>query len=251
MSAEETVLLNLFDSYWFEYGVFTAKPSSSTPKTAPVVGQNLNRVTTLMRKSHSDQFLSSRDCSSDSSPTSVLGPQLQTILSGKEVQSFQDSSSPPPPSRKQELMSIDTASVDSSRSYTVRRVSRRNHSGSKKIRRSGSRSLSELEFEEVKGFMDLGFVFSDEDRDSRLVSIIPGLQRLGKNVQEESVKGCGEASSTAVSRPYLSEAWECLEEEKRVKNNGLNDWRIPAFGNERELKDHLRFWAHTVASTVR
>ncbi|KAL0443810.1 UNVERIFIED_CONTAM: hypothetical protein Slati_2103700 [Sesamum latifolium] len=248
MSAEETVLLNLFDSYWFEYGVFTAKPSSSTPETAPVIEPNLNRVTTLMRKSHSDQFLSSRDCSSDSSPTSVLGPQLQTILSGKEVGSFQDSSSPP---RKQELMSIDTASVDTSRSHTVRRVSRRNHSGSRKIRRSGSRSLSELEFEELKGFMDLGFVFSEEERDSRLVSIIPGLQRLGKNVQEESGNGCGEAASTAVSRPYLSEAWECLEEEKRVKNNGLNDWRIPAFGNETELKDHLRFWAHTVASTVR
>ncbi|KAL0354023.1 UNVERIFIED_CONTAM: hypothetical protein Sangu_0983600 [Sesamum angustifolium] len=148
-------------------------------------------------------------------------------------------------------MSIDTASVDNSRSHTVRRVSRTKHAGSRKIRRSGSRSLSELEFEELKGFMDLGFVFSDEDRDSRLVSVIPGLQRLGKNVQEESVNGCGEASSTAVSRPYLSEAWECLKDEKRVKNYRLIDWRIPAFGNETELKDHLRFWAHTVSSTVR
>ncbi|KAL0443809.1 UNVERIFIED_CONTAM: hypothetical protein Slati_2103600 [Sesamum latifolium] len=246
MSAEETVLLNLFDSYWFEYGILTAKPSSSTQKNAPVLGQNLNRITTLMRESHRDQFLSSKDCSSDSSPTSVLGPQLQTILSGKGARSFQDS-----PARKQELMSTDTASVGSSGSHGVRRLSRTKHAGSRKIRRSGSRSLSELEFEELKGFMDLGFVFSDEDRDSRLVSIVPGLQRLGKNVQEESGNGYGEASSTAVSRPYLSEAWECLEEEKRVKNNGLNDWRIPAFGNETELKDHLRFWAHTVASTVR
>ncbi|KAK4398152.1 hypothetical protein Sango_1290700 [Sesamum angolense] len=251
MSAEERLILNLFDSYWFEYGVFTAKPSLSTPETVPVLGTNLNRITTLMRKSNSDQFLSTRDCSSDSSPTSVLGPQLQTILSGKEVESFQDSSSPPPP-RKQELMSIDTASVDSfrSHSHTARRVSRTKHAESRKIRRSSSRSLSELEFEELKGFMDLGFVFSDEDRDSRLVSIIPGLQRLGKNMQEESGKGCGE-SATAVSRPYLSEAWECLKDEKRVKNNGLTEWRIPAFGNETELKDHLRFWAHTVASTVR
>ncbi|KAK4438861.1 hypothetical protein Salat_0220700 [Sesamum alatum] len=233
MSAEETLILNLFDSYWFEYGVFTAKPSSSTLKTAPVLGPKLNRVTTLMRKSHSNQFLSSKDCTSDSSPKSVLGPQLQTILSGKEVGSFQDSSSPP---RKQELMIGE-----------VRRVSRTKHPGNRKIRRSGSRSLSELEFEELKGFMDLGFVFSDKDRDSRLVSIIPGLQRLGKNVGEES----GGEASTAVARPYLSEAWECLEDEKRVKINPLSDWRIPAFGNETELKDHIRFWAHTVASTVR
>ncbi|MCL7043829.1 hypothetical protein MKW94_016938 [Papaver nudicaule] len=38
------------------------------------------------------------------------------------------------------------------------------------------KSLSDLEFEELKGFMDLGFVFSEEDRNS---SLIPGLQRLG------------------------------------------------------------------------
>ncbi|KAI3457117.1 hypothetical protein Pfo_013780 [Paulownia fortunei] len=269
MSAEETVL-SLFDSYWFEYGVFTAKPPLSTVKISPVVqeedqepaagkGPTLNRITTLMRKSYSDQCLSSKDSSGSSdslSPKSVLGPQLQTILSGKEVESFQDFSSP-----KEGEISIDIVNTDNSRVYPSHTVQgafctepdRNRQTGPsiydmrRKRRKSRSRSMSELEFEELKGFMDLGFVFSDEDMDSRLVSIIPGLQKLGKNV-EESDKGFG--GEPSVSRPYLSEAWDSLEDLKRVKNP-LMDWRIPAFGNEMELKDHLRFWAHTVASTVR
>jgi hypothetical protein len=32
-----------------------------------------------------------------------------------------------------------------------------------------AKGLSDLEFEELKGFMDLGSVFSEEDKDSRLV----------------------------------------------------------------------------------
>ncbi|KAK7265997.1 hypothetical protein RIF29_18635 [Crotalaria pallida] len=43
-------------------------------------------------------------------------------------------------------------------------------------KRRGSKSLSDLEFEELKGFVDLGFVFSEEDKDSSLATIIPGLQ---------------------------------------------------------------------------
>jgi hypothetical protein len=49
--------------------------------------------------------------------------------------------------------------------------------------------------------MDLGFVFSEEDKDSSLASIIPGLQRFGKNAEEEE-----NSNEPAVQRPYLSEA---------------------------------------------
>lgn len=255
MSAEETVL-NLFDTNWFEQRAFTSKPSLSAPQNAPflqetaVVDQDhkpkLNRITTLMRKSYSDQFLNSKDCSSES-PKSVLGPHLQTILSGKEVESFEDSTDSLP---SEDKVSIDTDKICHEKedpklglcSKPERRTRRRR-------RKSGSRSLSELEFEELKGFMDLGFVFSDEDKDSRLVSIIPGLQRLGKNVQESDIKN-GLIEETSVARPYLSEAWDRVEDEEKVKNP-LMEWRIPAFGNETEFKHHLKFWAHTVASTVR
>ncbi|EYU37337.1 hypothetical protein MIMGU_mgv11b016324mg [Erythranthe guttata] len=218
-------------------------------KISLVVGEDLiqsklNRSATLIRKSHSsDQLLSIKDCSSEyfdsPSPTSVLlaGPHLQTILSGKQVDSFQD------------LTDTDSSCI--SLSHTVEgafdtETSTRNRQLNKRRRskrRSGAvKSLSELEFEELKGFMDLGFVFTagdDQKLDSKLVSIIPGLQRLGKNVDESA----SESESESVSRPYLSEAWNYSS-----NNPAMKDWRIPAFGNEMELKHHLRFWAHSVAS---
>ncbi|KAL7087067.1 hypothetical protein ACP275_13G042600 [Erythranthe tilingii] len=247
MSAEETLVFNLMDSYWFEHGVFSAK--KSTMKISLVVDEDLttsklNRSVTLIRKSHSsDHLLSIKDCSSEyfdsPSPTSVLlaGPHLQTILSGKQVDSFQD------------LTDTDSSCI--SLSHTVEgafdtETNTRNRQLNKRRmrnkRRSGAgKSLSELEFEELKGFMDLGFVFTGDDQklDSKLVSIIPGLQRLGKNVDESA----SESESESISRPYLSEAWNYSS-----TNPSMKDWRIPAFGNEMELKHHLRFWAHSVAS---
>lgn len=125
---------------------------------------------------------------------------------------------------------------------------------------SSSKSLSELEFEELKGFMDLGFVFSEEDKvNSSLVSIIPGLQRLGRKAgssfeeEEDEVK---EVVEVDVPRPYLSEAWDHVlsigQRNSKVEIiNPVVDWRIPSLGNEMEIKDQLRIWAQTVASTVR
>ncbi|GFS45552.1 hypothetical protein Acr_00g0096730 [Actinidia rufa] len=66
-----------------------------------------------------------------------------------------------------------------------------------------SKSLSELEFEELKGFMDLDFVFSEEDTGSRLVSVIPGLQRLGRKAKEEA------SDDNIISRPYLQYESSC------------------------------------------
>ncbi|KAK6134283.1 hypothetical protein DH2020_031973 [Rehmannia glutinosa] len=252
MSDEQTIILNLFDSYWFEYGVFTPKPPlSTTPKTTSVVQEEedqeadddyklkLNRITTLMRRSYSDdQLLTSKTLNSPS-PKSVLGPQLQTILSGKQVECFEEFSS----KKHQEKMNPcinNTNSCCGSSIYDTRKKRRKNRS---------SRSMSELELEELKGFMDLGFVFSDHEEqiDSRLVSIIPGLQRV------QGKLGFGEAASYSVSRrPYLSEAWDFNLEQVKINNNPLMDWRIPEFGNDMELKDNIRLWAHTVvASTVR
>ncbi|KAK3404859.1 hypothetical protein EUGRSUZ_K01150, partial [Eucalyptus grandis] len=117
-----------------------------------------------------------------------------------------------------------------------------------------SKSLSELEFEELKGFMDLGFVFSEQDRDdSDLVSILPGLQRLGlkddgDRIEVEETK---KADETKVPRPYLSEAWHGLDRQRKRYEDPLVNWRVPALGNEMAMKDHLKFWAHAVASTVR
>ncbi|XP_022142329.1 uncharacterized protein LOC111012470 [Momordica charantia] len=116
-------------------------------------------------------------------------------------------------------------------------------------------SLSELEYEEVKGFGDLGFVFSEEDRNSSLGLVIPGLHRLGN--LEELEKEEGEKKildeSSKISRPYLSEAWEVLGLDRRREEIKplLRNWKLPTYRNEADMKENLRWWAHTVASTVR
>ena len=90
--------------------------------------------------------------------------------------------------------------------------------------------MSDLEFEELKGFMDLSFVFSEEDRNSSLASVVPGLHRLGKKDDEEE-----EVDESTIPRPYLSEAWEVLDRKKR--ENPLINWRISALSNETDMKD--------------
>lgn len=110
-----------------------------------------------------------------------------------------------------------------------------------KRKKRGSKSLSDLELEELKGIFDLGFWFLDGEVDSRLVSIVPGLQRLKKGGEEEA------AEESAVCRPYLSEAWTVDEREE----NPLMNWRVPVVCNVEDMKDRLRSWAQAVASTVR
>ncbi|KAF2302998.1 hypothetical protein GH714_012476 [Hevea brasiliensis] len=86
--------------------------------------------------------------------------------------------------------------------------------------------------------MDLGFLFSEEDKDSSLVSIIPGLQRLGKKDGAEESR----VDEATISRPYLSEAWSGLE--RRKKEDSLMNWRIPALSNEMDMKDNLKWRPH-------
>ncbi|KAJ8532187.1 hypothetical protein K7X08_012110 [Anisodus acutangulus] len=208
MEVEE--LLNLFDSHWFQSQILTPKQPFSpiTPKITQILEPKeqkiveetpkLSRTPTFMVRSQSDQCLSTKDCtftekSQTPSPKSVLiEAKLQPILSGKEYNEFQYS------------LKADKGGVKNSEN--IRR----------KKRKSNCKSLSELEFEELKGFMDLGFEFSDKDKDSNLVSIIPGLKRLGR----ENERGFEEINERGISRPHLSEAWGDWEKKKRLGGGG-------------------------------
>ncbi|GMY37489.1 hypothetical protein FCV25MIE_32953 [Fagus crenata] len=232
MNPEE--VMKLFDSCWSERQIFTKQPNPSKPSSFEANPDSkiqekpskpeLLRIPTLHTRSMSDQLSSKTSFASDSlSPKSVLlAPKLDTILSGKEVKESKN-----PKQRAFEL---------SSKKKFTRSM--------RKIGESKTKSLSDLEFEELKGFMDLGFVFSEEDRDSKLASVVPGLHRLGKKDGEEEA-----VDESAIPRPYLSEAWEVLE--RRERENPLMNWGIPSFSNETDMKDKLRWWAQAVASTVR
>ncbi|XP_039068359.1 uncharacterized protein LOC120214550 [Hibiscus syriacus] len=105
-----------------------------------------------------------------------------------------------------------------------------------KPRKSTSfRSLKDLELEEVKGFMDLGFTFTKEHLNPTMIRVVPGLLRLGFEQEKKRV----------VVRPYLSEAWLI----KRPDSPLLN--LRPRVYAAADMKKHLMFWARIVASVVR
>lgn len=270
MSAE--YVLELFDSFWFHSAIFRDKPASPPPPPSSsssatrsphedrdddeddrlLLETKLFHAPTLHVRSRSDQFLGGLGLGLGSdpfSPNSVLlaaTPKLQTIISGKEVSDIEGES----PTTKSEGETEDSPSQNrgNKKSENVRRKKK------KEERSKISKSLSALEFEELKGFMDLGFVFSEQDRDdSNLVSILPGLQRLGlRDDGDETVAQEKEADDEVkVPRPYLSEAWDSLDRQRKRYEDPLVNWRVPASRNEIAMKDHLRSWAHTVASTVR
>ncbi|XP_050221073.1 uncharacterized protein LOC126671347 [Mercurialis annua] len=233
MEAQE--FMELFDSYWFEAEIFKKQLNSSkssdfdenqahqlqeTPQKPEIY-----RAPSILSRSMSDIVETKTSFTSgfSLSPDSVLhSEKLQTILSGKEISEQEEGV-------ESSVAEFRTEPVKKSRNY-------RRKFGRKTL----SKSLSELEFEELQGFMDLGFVFSEEDnKDSELVSIIPGLQRFGR--KDQAIM-----EETGVSRrPYLSEAWKVLEEPP------LMNLRITGLSNEIDMKDKLKLWAHSVASTVR
>ncbi|CAK9327526.1 unnamed protein product [Citrullus colocynthis] len=233
-------VLNLFDSFWFEREIFNKHPLSSNPQNPQPENEDRKplpeepfMVPRLRTRSISEDLSSKLSFMSNSnSPDSVLfSPKLQTIFSSKDI--------------------AGADSLEISRKLEIERRPK-TESGrrlrGRRMKRSESRSLSELEFEELKGFMDLGFVFSEEDKGSSLASIVPGLNRLGKKEEEEEEEE--RKLGGEISRPYLSEAWEAMEEEEEeLKKPLMMKWKFPS--NQIDMKDNLKWWAHAVASTVR
>lgn len=132
------------------------------------------------------------------------------------------------------------------------------------------KSFADLELEEVKGFMDLGFIFKKEQINPRMIRVLPGLQRLAKykivqtededeesedyddeieekNEEEEEEIMVIERSSKKnnIMRPYLSEAWLI-----RRPNSPLLNLKVPRGFAAADMKKHLKFWARTVASEI-
>lgn len=129
------------------------------------------------------------------------------------------------------------------------------------------KSLGELEVEEVKGFLDLGFRFDSQNLSPRMMSVVPGLQRLAgaqnsEIIQKETIDqvlassklddqelgGGGNemrSESGVFRKPYLSEAWLI-----RRSDSPLLKLKIPRNSEAADLKKHLKQWARTVATVV-
>lgn len=116
------------------------------------------------------------------------------------------------------------------------------------------KTLGELEVEEVKGFMELGFSFDSQNMCPRMMSVLPGLQRLGENLNndkemiDQELAGNENEKRSELGmyrRPYLSEAWLI-----RRPDSPLLNLRIPSNSKAADMKKHLKSWARTVASVV-
>ncbi|KAF8033849.1 hypothetical protein BT93_C0192 [Corymbia citriodora subsp. variegata] len=259
---EAEAVMEIIDRCWFELEIFKKRPDTSPSlisRSDP--GQesieipekeslriHISRTPSILVRSMSDQ-------------TSIIPTSFQSIPLSPD--SFLRTSPINSMIYEEEAITeeVEGFKWDNPRSSEFSRR-KKGQMGGRAKRRALSKSLSELEFEEVKGFMDLGFVFSEEDKgDSSLVSIIPGLQRLGKEIkdgdedeedgdhhQEDGDDKVSVGESAIVARPYLSEAWEWWEEKR--KEDPLMNWKVPALGNETDMRESLKWWAHTVASTV-
>ncbi|CAA7031131.1 unnamed protein product [Microthlaspi erraticum] len=123
------------------------------------------------------------------------------------------------------------------------------HGGAEEKRTNARRESvpADLEAEETKGFTDLGFVFTEEDLNSELPEILPGL-RTFLHGEEES------KTEWSVPRPYLSEAWDFYSDKwsgRTEKESVVIDLRIAALCGETNMKDSLKWWARSVASNLK
>ncbi|CAL0326804.1 unnamed protein product [Lupinus luteus] len=205
--------------------------------------------------------------SSNSSPTSILS--FTSLLN--EETSIDESTSP------QKQVFLKSASLplqnDSSgnkeeakeRMARMNVLGNRTHSNSsspstqdyyrkfRKLDKSMScKTLGELELDEVKGFMDLGFIFKKENLSPRMMSVVPGLQRLGlhqKLIDATEIvphnDNEAEEEKRDIKRPYLSEAWVI-----KRPDSPLLSLKIPKPCSAATMKKHLQVWAKTVASEI-
>ncbi|KNA22496.1 hypothetical protein SOVF_033700 [Spinacia oleracea] len=117
---------------------------------------------------------------------------------------------------------------------------------------SSCSTLHDLELEELKGFMDLGFQFEKDQLSPRTMSVVPGLQRLGEHVVTtnrtngcDDIEGQREEKKVGVLKPYLSEAWMV-----KRPDSPLLRLKMARVSRAEEMKECLKLWARTVASSV-
>ncbi|KAL5997791.1 hypothetical protein ACLOJK_008723 [Asimina triloba] len=223
MDKEALLVESLFENIWF-YSQILSPPTSSPPTLIrPSHSKPTPKPKKLRRPAISNNVCGSNSKAADPaavilSPNSLPNPELGLILSGR--------AKPEDPIQQ------------------TKRQGRKRSKDPVLHRRKSAKSLSELEMEELKGFLDLGFTFDEREVDSRVVSIVPALQRLiGKNTAG--------AGGDEISRPYLSEAWGVGMCRSGGEENPLLNWRISATGDGIRVKEQLRWWAHAVASMVR
>ncbi|KAF5471791.1 hypothetical protein F2P56_008560 [Juglans regia] len=196
-----------------------------------------------------------------SAPSSISDLQDAYINSDdedeeKEIRQKQRQSRSNPIRDRKSLQYSSSTSI-----YEKRPRSLKNTAARRKLYKSMScKTLGELELEEVQGFMDLGFIFKKELLSPRMMSLIPGLQRLGPEykdqdqistkliiddaevVKDDESGELGKEKRVIKRRPYLSEAWFIKRHDSPLLNG-----RIARASTAADMKKNIKFWARNVA----
>ncbi|KAK6942830.1 hypothetical protein RJ641_028207 [Dillenia turbinata] len=248
-------LLGVMDRLWFHQIILFSEPTSLLSKnlqSPELVSQNV-----LQNDPSPDTDTDTDpDPETDPSPTTTIKQSIEADNERKEVKEKER------PTRANQVTS--KARSQSSSPSKQKRPKTTNLRFSNSMILPQTKSPWELELEEVKGFMDLGFTFKKEHLSPRMMSVVPGLQRLNKgydinDLQNRSIDDATASSEECdcevvstdddeieeemrgVTRPYLSEAWS---------SSPLLNLRIPRVSTAADMKKHLRFWARTVATVI-
>ncbi|XP_050226917.1 uncharacterized protein LOC126676697 [Mercurialis annua] len=262
-------LLGLMDRLWFNQIILFSESSSSTVLLPQTLKQQSSFITSSLNEFSSTSTLSSskegddyddeevrvltsnfsEDDVSSSSNSSSISLQFKKSNLGDKKEQEQDKERP----TRLNVTTKRARSQSSSPSFAKRLT--KNTGFSKVLQKSMScRTLGELEVEEVKGFMDLGFIFKKEEINPRMISVLPGLSRFGLYEQkheddndDDIVRDDDDELEQArgIIRPYLSEAWLI-----RRPDSPLLNLRMPRVPSAADMKKHLRSWARTVASEI-
>ncbi|XP_050383357.1 uncharacterized protein LOC126800109 [Argentina anserina] len=277
MSNNYLCLLGAIDSLWFHQTILFPEPISLLGPNSTETPQDSIANSSFTYPSSSLVSLAVADEEVSSNFSTMLEPEVPSVPSpstpdSPEMSTPQDYETKRPTrmeivANRLMLIRSQSSSPKSNDQRSSPRKSRTN-SGllTRKLEKSMSmRSLGELELEELKGLMDLGFSFKKENLNPRMMSLVPGLQRLGvgvhkrkrqksqnssddENVEVVAAKEDGGRcyEEVEVARPYLSEAWLI----KRPDSPLLN-LRLPTrVSSAADMKKHLKSWARTVASEI-
>ncbi|KAG6403748.1 hypothetical protein SASPL_135978 [Salvia splendens] len=184
------------------------------------------------------------------SQISVTIPNQQIPSSSSAVASSQVASKRQESDHVEETSTTSTPRCEdrAAKLYLVSTKTRPPRSLQKQCSRTSMRkalSSADLELEEVRGFMDLGFDFKEHNLSRHMISLIPGLQRIKSHEQDLGSRiDVDEEKNGKFMRPYWSESWLV----KMLDSPLILSLRIS--DDSDKVKKHLKDWARMVAATI-
>ncbi|CAK8543829.1 unnamed protein product [Lathyrus sativus] len=255
-------IIEEMDKLWFHQIILFSQPTAT-----PFVAKHVEKHVPISESSSSSSSILSliplldEETSTDES----LSSEKQVSIISLPIQDGSTENKEEMKEILNQMSDLDCSHLSCSSLPTTRNRHGNSRKKDKLQKTMSCKTHGELELDEVKGFMDLGFIFKKEYISPRMISVVPGLQRLcsfQNNKQKHSVSQIimndaienhddivvevYEDEKRDITRPYLSEAWLI-----KKPDSPLLSMKVPKTCSSDNMKKHLRFWAKTVASEVK